>query len=113
MATSTSIFQWEVEGQTLILTPLTDLEETEYRQVEQERRNILRFLKRTATNNIVMDFSEADYIGSIALDLFLQVWKVLRRRHGHMAVCVRRFRQLEATGQVIEERKATPWFSDN
>jgi anti-anti-sigma factor len=87
MATSTSIFQWEVEGETLILTPLTDLHETEYQQIEEERRSLLRFLKRTPTKNIVIDFSETDYFGSTALDLFLQVWKAVRRRKGHMAFC--------------------------
>ncbi len=87
MVASTSLFGWEVEGEILILTPLTDLQETEYRQIEGERRNILRFLKRTPTKHIVMDFGETDYFGSSALDLFLRVWKEIRRRDGRMAFC--------------------------
>ncbi len=87
MATSSSLFEWEVEGDLLILTPLTDLHEPDFRQIEEERRNILRFLKRTATKKIVMDFGETDYFGSTALDLFLQAWKAIRRRDGRMAFC--------------------------
>jgi anti-anti-sigma factor len=100
MATATSIFQWEVEGDTLILTPLTDLHETEYQQLEEERRNIVRFFKRAPTKNVVMDFSETDYSGSTALCLFLQVWKEVRKRNGRMAFC-------NVTSQEMEILKVT------
>ena len=56
MITSTRLFQWEVEGGTLILTPLIDLHDRDHQQIEEAKRDILNFLANTSTKNVVLDF---------------------------------------------------------
>jgi anti-anti-sigma factor len=87
MVTLTRLFQWEVEGDTLILTALIDLNEKENRQIEEAKGDILSFLRRTPTKNVIMDFRNTHFFWSTAFNMFVQVWKEVRRRKGRMVFC--------------------------
>jgi anti-anti-sigma factor len=87
MVTLTRLFQWEVEGDTLILTARIDLNEKEHRQIEQAKQDILTFLARTPTKNIIMDFRNTNFFWTTAFNMFIQVWKEVRRRAGRLLFC--------------------------
>jgi anti-anti-sigma regulatory factor len=87
MATLTRLLQWEVEGDTLILTPLIDLPDREHQQIEEAKRDILLFLEKTATQNVIMDFRHTSNFWTTACRMFLKVRKEVRRRDGRMVFC--------------------------
>ena len=87
MNTVTSTFQWEREGETLILTPQADLHELDYQEIEAEEQEILAFLDSTPVRNVVVDFRKTDFFGSSALGFFLKLWRKVRESGGHMAFC--------------------------
>jgi len=87
MATATGAFEVEREGQTLIVTALTDLRELDFLEIEAGARDILQMLGNGTIKNVVMDFYKTDYYGSTALGFFIKLWKRVRDRKGHMAFC--------------------------
>ena len=87
MATLTRLFQWEVEGDTLILTPRMDLHDRELPRIEETRRDILNFLAKTPTKNVIIDFRATNYFWSSAARLFLRVKKEVYLRKGRMVLC--------------------------
>jgi anti-anti-sigma factor len=87
MATATGAFEVEREGQTLIVTPLTDLRELDYLEIEAGARDVLHLLGNGTIKNVVMDFYRTDYYGSTALGFFVKLWKRVRDRNGRMAFC--------------------------
>jgi anti-sigma B factor antagonist len=87
MNTVTSTFQWEREGESLILTPQADLHELDYQEIEAEEQEILAFLDSTPVRNVVVDFRKTDFFGSSALGFFLKLWRKVRESGGHMAFC--------------------------
>ena len=87
MATATGAFEFEREGQTLVVTARTDLRELDYPEVEAGARDILHLLGNGTIDNVVLDFHRTDYYGSTALGFFVKLWKRVRERGGRMAFC--------------------------
>jgi anti-sigma B factor antagonist len=87
MAAATGTFEIEREGQTLIVTALTDLRELNYLEVEAGARNVLDLLRNRTIKNVVLDFHKTDYYGSTALGFFVKLWKRVRDGNGRMAFC--------------------------
>jgi anti-sigma B factor antagonist len=87
MTATSSVFQIEREGQTLLVTVLTDLQELDYPKVEAGARDILHLLGNGTIKNVVLDFHKTDYYGSTALGFFVRLWKRVRDRGGRMAFC--------------------------
>jgi anti-anti-sigma factor len=87
MITTTGTFEVDREGQTLIVTPRTDLRELDYLEIEAGARDVLHLLANGTIKNVVMDFSKTDYYGSTALGFFVKLWKRVRDRDGRMAFC--------------------------
>jgi anti-anti-sigma factor len=85
--TVTGTFEVEREGQTLIVTALRDLRESDYQEIEAGARNILRLLGNGTIRNVVLDFHRTDYYGSTALGFFVRLWKRVRDCDGRMAFC--------------------------
>jgi len=81
------IFEFERQGTTLIVTPVADLRELDYPQIEAGAREMLHLLKNGTIANVVIDFHKTDYYGSTALGFFVCVWKRIRSREGKMAFC--------------------------
>ena len=87
MATANGVFEFERMGQTLIVTPLTDLRELDFREIEAGASELLRLLGNDTIKNVVVDFHKTDYYGSTALGFFVKLWKRVRERGGRMAFC--------------------------
>lgn len=87
MVTATGPFEVEREGQTLIVTPLADLRELDYQEIEAGARDILHLLEKGTIKNVVLDFHRTDFFGSTALGFFVNLWKRVRNRDGVMAFC--------------------------
>ncbi len=87
LGTIAGIFETEREGQTIIVTPLADLRELEFEQIEAGAADILHFLANGIIKNVVLDFHKTDYFGSTALGFFIKLWKRVRAKAGQMAFC--------------------------
>jgi anti-anti-sigma factor len=87
MSTVGGAFVIERDGETLIVTPVTDLRELNYPQIEAGAREVLDLLDGPSVKNVVLDFHKTDYYGSTALGFFLKVWTRVRSRDGKMAFC--------------------------
>jgi len=87
MTAPPSLFQIECQGATLIVTPQTDLSELLYQKVQEEGAQILARLESTHVRNIVLDLGKVEYSSSTALGFFVRLWKRVRLRKGHMALC--------------------------
>jgi anti-anti-sigma factor len=87
MATVSGLFEVERDCDTLIATPLSDLRELDYTEIETGAKEILELLTTGTIKNLVMDFRKTDYYGSTALGFFVKLWKRVRDRNGQMVFC--------------------------
>lgn len=87
MDAQSDIFEIERQGDTLVVTPVSDLGELVYEQIESGESRILDLLSDAALRNVVVDFGRTDYFGTTALGSFVRFWKRVRERGGHMAFC--------------------------
>ena len=81
------LFEIERQGETIIVTPLSNLAEFEYQPIEAGAADLFALLGASPAKNVVMDFHRTDYCGSTALAFFTRLWKRVRDRGGHMAFC--------------------------
>jgi anti-anti-sigma factor len=84
---SPAVFDIEVEGETIIVTPAEDLGELGFQQIGADGKEVLALLERSPARNVVVDFRRTDYYGSTALGFFVRLWKRVRGRNGRMAFC--------------------------
>jgi anti-anti-sigma factor len=85
--TTTGLFECEQVGDTLIVTPVADLSELDYQQIEADGKQLLAFLSDPGVKKVVLDFSRTDYNGSTALGWFLRFWKRVNSRNACLAFC--------------------------
>jgi anti-anti-sigma factor len=83
----TAIFNTVVEGETIILTPVANLRELEFEEINVEAKAVLAMLSAGPARNVVVDFGHTDYFGSTALGFFTQLWQQVKRRNGRLAFC--------------------------
>ncbi len=84
---SPGIFEIQQQDDTLIVSPVANLTELDYQQIEGGAKGILDRLNEPAIMNVVLDFSRTEYFGSTALGFFVKIWHRVRRRNGRMAFC--------------------------
>ena len=80
-------FQIESAKDTVVVTPLIDLGELEYKRIERDGKTVLDWLEAARAKNVVVDFEKTDYYGSTALGFFVRLWKRSRGQGGRMAFC--------------------------
>ncbi len=81
------VFEIGQDGEALVITPVTNLGELEFQQIESGGVAVLDLLNDTAARNVVLDLRRADYFGTTALGFFAKLWKRVRERNGHLALC--------------------------
>ena len=74
-------------GDTMVITPSQDLNESAFEQIETDANHALKLLEETHAKNAVLDFRNTDYYGSTALGFFVKLWKRVREAGGSMALC--------------------------
>ncbi len=72
------------EGDVVILTPLRDLRELEFQEIEAELREVA---DDPGTVRVVVDFARTDYLGSTALAMLALLGRRTRERGGRLALC--------------------------
>ena len=87
MPPTTTLFEVERYDRTLIISPVRDLSELLYEQIESDSEEILKLLDRNHVDSVIIDLKQTDYYGSTALGFFLRLWKKVRTNGGHMAMC--------------------------
>jgi anti-anti-sigma factor len=87
LAPPTAIFESERHDQTIVVIPVRDLRELDYREIEHGAEEVFALLDKGTVTNVILDFSKTDYYGSTALGFFLKLWKRVKTRKGHMALC--------------------------
>lgn len=88
MNPSHPLFEIETEGDTVVVTPTTNLGEFDYQELVEEADELLKLLEGTADKrNVVVDFHRTDYFGSTALGFLLKLRKITSGRQGEMALC--------------------------
>jgi anti-anti-sigma factor len=85
MESAPRVFEIEREGETLVVTLLTDLRELEYAHIEEAAAAVLESVSAGPVRDVVLDFSGTDHYGSTALGFFVKLWKRVRGRGGNMA----------------------------
>jgi anti-anti-sigma factor len=81
------IFDVEQSQETLIITPLKNLYELDYQEIQLGGRELLELLSTAPVKNVIMDFHKTEGFGSTALGFFVRLWKKVRQRNGSMAFC--------------------------
>jgi anti-anti-sigma factor len=87
MTAAARAFEVELDGQTLIVTPVRDLRELGFLDLEAGAQEVLHLLESGKFKNVVLDFHKTDYYGSTALAFFVKVWKRVKDCNGRMAFC--------------------------
>jgi anti-anti-sigma factor len=87
MTSATGAFEVERDGPTLLVTALRNLQELDYAEIEAGARDILHLLENGTIKNLILDFHNTDYFGSMALAFFVKLWKLVRDRGGRIAFC--------------------------
>jgi anti-anti-sigma factor len=80
-------FEIEQDRDTLIVTPLVNLRELDYPEIEAELSGVLDRVGDGTVRNVVVDFHRTDYFGSTALGFFVKLCLRLHRCQGKLAFC--------------------------
>ncbi len=80
----TTIFEMEREGDILILTPVRDLRELEFQEIQDE---LYPLVADPQTKKVVIDLGHTDYLGSIVLGMLVRLWDTARSQGGNMVLC--------------------------
>jgi stage II sporulation protein AA (anti-sigma F factor antagonist) len=86
-AKNSDLFDFEQQGDTVIIVPVIDMREFEYQRILSEAKQVFELIESRRIKNVIMDFSKTDYYGSTALSFFLKLWKRVTSRGGSMAFC--------------------------
>jgi anti-anti-sigma factor len=85
--TIANLLKIEQEGDTLVVTPVTNLRELAFHEIEAGAKEVLELLERRHVRNVVLDFQNTDYYGSTALAFFVKLWKRISSHNGRLAFC--------------------------
>ena len=87
MDSAANVFEIERQGDTVIVTPVMNLGEFAFHEVESEAATVLSLLDKGDVKNVVLDFHRTDHYGSTALGFFIKLLKRVRSLNGRMALC--------------------------
>ena len=87
MEPTNGFFEITQQGDTIILTPQTDMGELNADRINSGMEEVLALLTNSSVKNVVLDFHKSGYFGSTALAFFVRLWRTISRRKGRMAFC--------------------------
>jgi anti-anti-sigma factor len=90
------IFDTEIDGKTMILVPLGSVSSLAGEGAKPELERLLQQLQQAELKNVVVDFLNVSYFGTIMLAAMHTIWKHVRSAGGKMALC-----NLSAVGREV------------
>lgn len=87
MQSATNLFSLECRDGTVIVTPMEDLSEFQFRELTRQATQAFDELETLDIRKVVVDFRNTDYFGSTALGLFVQLWSRICGKGGRLAFC--------------------------
>lgn len=80
-------FRLEWHGNTVIITPASNVESMSWELIEQAADIVMAPLKRHDSPMVVFDLSEVNYFGSVFLALLLRCHTAVKSRGGELVLC--------------------------
>ncbi|OHB73167.1 MAG: hypothetical protein A2V70_18100 [Planctomycetes bacterium RBG_13_63_9] len=77
----------ETEGNTLVVVPLGSVSSLAGESAKPELDSLLEQLEQGQIRNVVVDFLNVSYFGTIMLATMHTIWKRVRESGGKMALC--------------------------
>jgi anti-anti-sigma factor len=74
-------------GNSLVITPVANLREFDFDQIEAAAAQTLNQVDTGAARSVVLDFKNTDFYGSTALAFFVKLWKRVKAAGGELAFC--------------------------
>ena len=80
-------FQLDWHGDTVLITPASDIENLKWDLIEQAAEIVMSPLREQKVPIVIFDLSEVSYFGSVFLALLLRCHKLVKSRGGELVLC--------------------------
>lgn len=80
-------FRLEWHGNTVVITPASNVESMSWELIEQAAEIVMAPLKKHDSPMVVFDLSEVNYFGSVFLALLLRCHTAVKSRGGELVLC--------------------------
>jgi len=80
-------FRLEWHGNTVLITPASNVESMRWDLIEQAAEIVMEPLKKQDVPMVVFDLSDVGYFGSVFLALLLRCHKFVKSRGGELVLC--------------------------
>ena len=80
-------FRLEWHGNTIVITPASNVESMNWELIEQAADIVMAPLKKQESPMVVVDLSEVNYYGSVFLALLLRCHTAVKSRGGELVLC--------------------------
>ena len=80
-------FKLQWHGNSVVITPASDVESMRWDLIEQAAEIVMEPLREQEVPMVVVDLSDVGYFGSVFLALLLRCHKLVKTRGGEMVVC--------------------------
>jgi len=80
-------FRLEWHGNTMVITPASNVESMNWDLIEQAAEIVMAPLKKHQSPMVVFDLSEVNYFGSVFLALLLRCHTAVKSRGGELVLC--------------------------
>jgi anti-anti-sigma factor len=80
-------FRIEWHGDTMVITPASNVESMNWELIEQAAEIVMAPLKSRPSTMVVVDLSEVNYFGSVFLALLLRCHTAVKSRGGELVIC--------------------------
>lgn len=87
MTESIEDFQLEWHGNTVVITPASNVESMRWDLIEQAADIVMDPLQESDVPMIVFDLSDVNYFGSVFLALLLRCHKFVKAKGGELVLC--------------------------
>lgn len=87
MTESIEDFQLEWHGNTVVITPASNVESMRWDLIEQAADIVMDPLQESDVPMIVFDLSDVNYFGSVFLALLLRCHKFVKSKGGELVLC--------------------------
>jgi len=80
-------FELKWYGNTVLITPASDIEDLKWDLVEQAAEIVMSPMREQEVPMVIFDLSEVSYFGSVFLALLLRCHKLVKSRGGELVIC--------------------------